>query len=109
VALRVEGEGEDDIPLDLRGTAFQRRVWEVLRRIPRGSTRTYGEIAREIGRPGAARAVAGACAGNRIAVVVPCHRVVREDGRLGGYRWGVERKRAMLARESSGPVSCPRS
>jgi AraC family transcriptional regulator of adaptative response/methylated-DNA-[protein]-cysteine methyltransferase len=101
VVRRVEGGGEAEVPLDVRGTAFQRRVWEALRRIPRGSTRTYGEIAREIGRPKAARAVAGACAGNPVAVVVPCHRVVREDGQLGGYRWGIERKRALLAREAS--------
>jgi AraC family transcriptional regulator of adaptative response/methylated-DNA-[protein]-cysteine methyltransferase len=104
VVRRIEGESEPEVPLDPRGTAFQRRVWEALRRIPRGSTRTYGEIARAIGRPGAARAVASACAGNPIAVVVPCHRVVREDGRPGGYRWGLERKRRLLAREAAGPA-----
>ena len=96
----VEGEDGGAIPLDVVGTAFQRRVWEALQRIPRGSTRTYGEIAREIGRPTAARAVAGACADNRVAVVIPCHRVVREDGGLGGYRWGVDRKRGLLQREA---------
>jgi AraC family transcriptional regulator of adaptative response/methylated-DNA-[protein]-cysteine methyltransferase len=96
----VEGEDGGAVPLDVGGTAFQRRVWEALQRIPRGSTRTYGEIAREIGRPTAARAVAGACADNRVAVVIPCHRVVREDGGLGGYRWGVDRKRGLLQREA---------
>lgn len=104
VVRLVEGQGDAEVPLDLRGTVFQRRVWEALRRIPRGSTRTYGEIARVIGRPGAARAVAAACAGNPIAVVVPCHRVVRGDGGPGGYRWGMERKRALLAREGSEPA-----
>ena len=99
VVARVEGRDAARVPLDLRGTAFQRRVWDALQRIPRGSTRSYSEIARELGQPTAARAVAGACAGNRIAVVVPCHRVVREDGGLGGYRWGVERKRELLKRE----------
>jgi len=81
------------------GTPFQQRVWESLQRIPRGSTRTYGEIARELGQPTAARAVARACAGNRLAVVIPCHRVIRGDGELGGYRWGIDRKRDLLARE----------
>jgi AraC family transcriptional regulator of adaptative response/methylated-DNA-[protein]-cysteine methyltransferase len=99
VAARLAGDEAGHLPLDVGGTAFQQRVWEALRRIPSGSTRTYGEIARELGRPSAARAVARACAGNRLAVVIPCHRVVREDGGLGGYRWGVERKRALLARE----------
>ena len=85
-----------DLPLDVRGTAFQRLVWEALRRIEVGSTATYAEVARSIGRPTATRAVAGACAANLLAVVIPCHRVVREGGGLGGYRWGVERKRALL-------------
>ncbi|TPE53945.1 bifunctional DNA-binding transcriptional regulator/O6-methylguanine-DNA methyltransferase Ada [Amaricoccus solimangrovi] len=88
-----------DLPLDLRGTAFQRRVWEALRAIPPGETASYAEIARRIGAPGSARAVAGACAANPVAVAVPCHRVLRGDGALSGYRWGVERKRDLLARE----------
>ena len=88
-----------EIPLDIRGTAFQRRVWEELRRIPPGQTRTYSEIARRIGRPEAVRAVARACATNSLSVVVPCHRVVGKSGSLTGYRWGIERKRALLAAE----------
>jgi AraC family transcriptional regulator, regulatory protein of adaptative response / methylated-DNA-[protein]-cysteine methyltransferase len=89
-----------DLPLDVRGTAFQERVWRALREIPVGSTRSYAELARRIGRPGAVRAVAQACAANPIAVAIPCHRVVRADGELSGYRWGVERKRELLAREA---------
>ena len=89
-----------DLPLDIQGTAFQLRVWHALRRIPVGATRSYAEIAAEIGRPGAARAVARACASNRVAVLVPCHRVVRGDGSLSGYRWGVERKQALLDAEA---------
>jgi AraC family transcriptional regulator of adaptative response/methylated-DNA-[protein]-cysteine methyltransferase len=85
--------------LDLRGTEFQRAVWQALREIPAGHTTTYAEIARRIGRPASVRAVAQACAANRLAVVVPCHRVVRSDGGLSGYRWGVERKRELLERE----------
>jgi AraC family transcriptional regulator, regulatory protein of adaptative response / methylated-DNA-[protein]-cysteine methyltransferase len=85
-----------DLPLDIRGTAFQRQVWEVLRAIPIGSTATYSEVARKIGRPSATRAVARACASNELAVVIPCHRVIRGDGGLGGYRWGIERKQALL-------------
>ena len=88
-----------DLPLDIRGTAFQRRVWRELRRIPAGSTASYGEIARRIGKPGSARAVGRACASNPLALAVPCHRVVRSDGAQGGYRWGVERKRVLLERE----------
>ena len=84
------------LPLDIQGTAFQRQVWDALRAIPIGSTATYAEVARSIGRPSAVRAVARACALNELAVVIPCHRVVRGDGGLGGYRWGVERKRALL-------------
>lgn len=89
-----------NLPLDLRGTAFQQRVWQALREIPPGSTVSYAELARRIGRPQAVRAVANACAANSLAVAVPCHRVVRRDGDLSGYRWGVERKRALLAREA---------
>lgn len=89
-----------DLPLDVKATAFQRQVWEALRAIPYGSTRSYAEVAKSLGRPTAARAVARACATNPTALAVPCHRVVREDGGLGGYRWGLERKRALLASES---------
>ncbi len=88
-----------DLPLDVRGTAFQQRVWKALREIPCGRTSTYSEIARRIGSPKAIRAVAGACASNGLAVAIPCHRVVRRDGNVSGYRWGVERKIALLDRE----------
>jgi AraC family transcriptional regulator, regulatory protein of adaptative response / methylated-DNA-[protein]-cysteine methyltransferase len=101
VVHRVEGEESAAIPLDVRGTAFQHRVWEALQQIPAGATRTYSQIARAIGQPTAARAVASACADNRVAVVIPCHRVVREDGALGGYRWGIERKLEILRREGA--------
>ena len=98
----VEAPGQRlDLPLDIRGTAFQQQVWQALRAIPAGRTATYSEIAREIGRPSAVRAVARACAKNPIAVAIPCHRVVRTDGDLSGYRWGVERKRKLLAREAA--------
>lgn len=96
--VRRPGQGAS-IPLDLHGTAFQWKVWQALTAIPAGETRTYTEVARRIGRPRAVRAVASACAANRVAVVVPCHRVLRRDGSLGGYRWGLPRKRALLARE----------
>ena len=89
------------LPLDVRGTAFQRRVWEALRQIPRGETRTYSEVAQEIGQPSATRAVANACAKNPTPIVVPCHRVVRTDGGLGGYALGVERKRKLLKQEAA--------
>ncbi|MBI1731666.1 MAG: bifunctional DNA-binding transcriptional regulator/O6-methylguanine-DNA methyltransferase Ada [Gammaproteobacteria bacterium] len=89
-----------DLPLDIRGTAFQQRVWQALRKIPAGATRSYADIAKSIGAPKSVRAVAQACAANTIAVAVPCHRVVRSDGALSGYRWGVERKRALLQREA---------
>jgi AraC family transcriptional regulator of adaptative response/methylated-DNA-[protein]-cysteine methyltransferase len=89
-----------DLPLDVRGTAFQQRVWQALRAIPAGSMASYREIAERIGAPKAVRAVAQACAANSLAVAIPCHRVVRNDGGLSGYRWGVERKRALLAREA---------
>jgi AraC family transcriptional regulator of adaptative response/methylated-DNA-[protein]-cysteine methyltransferase len=88
-----------DLPLDIRGTAFQQRVWQALRKIPVGKTATYGEIAAKIGLPKAVRAVAGAIAANPIAVAIPCHRVIRTDGSLSGYRWGVARKRALLKKE----------
>jgi len=90
-----------DLPVDVQATAFQRRVWEYLRTIPYGETRTYQQIAAELGSPGGARAVGRACATNPVAVVVPCHRVLRRDGDLGGYRWGVERKQALLEQERS--------
>ena len=89
-----------DLPLDIRGTAFQERVWLALRQVPAGQTVSYTDIARRIGEPKAVRAVARACGANRIAVAIPCHRVIRADGGLSGYRWGVERKQALLARES---------
>jgi AraC family transcriptional regulator of adaptative response/methylated-DNA-[protein]-cysteine methyltransferase len=88
-----------DLPTDVAATAFQRRVWEELRTIPPGTTRTYSEVARSIGRPSATRAVARACATNPASIVVPCHRVVRRDGALGGYRWGLDRKKSLLERE----------
>jgi AraC family transcriptional regulator of adaptative response/methylated-DNA-[protein]-cysteine methyltransferase len=87
-------------PLDLQGTPFQARVWQALRGIPAGSTASYGELARQLGVPGSARAVAAACAANPLAIAVPCHRVVAADGNLSGYRWGVARKRALLQREA---------
>ena len=105
VVAHVEGTARgDDLPLDLRATAFQWQVWRALQRIPEGATRTYQEVARELGQPSAARAVARACASNRIAVLIPCHRVVRGDGGLGGYRWGMARKAALLAREGATAV-----
>jgi AraC family transcriptional regulator of adaptative response/methylated-DNA-[protein]-cysteine methyltransferase len=90
----------DEPPLDLHGTAFQREVWDALRRIPAGQTLTYGQLARQLGRPNSARAVASAVASNRVAGLVPCHRVVAAGGGLGGFRWGTRRKAAWLARES---------
>lgn len=90
-----------NLPLDMRGTAFQHRVWQALREIPVGTTATYSEIAERIGMPKAVRAVAAACAANKIAVAIPCHRVVRHDGSLSGYRWGVERKRKLIEREAN--------
>jgi AraC family transcriptional regulator of adaptative response/methylated-DNA-[protein]-cysteine methyltransferase len=89
-----------DLPLDVQATAFQSRVYEALRAIPYGSTRSYSQVAQAVGQPTAARAVAHACATNPVALVIPCHRVVREDGSLGGYRWGVERKRSLLKQEA---------
>jgi AraC family transcriptional regulator of adaptative response/methylated-DNA-[protein]-cysteine methyltransferase len=96
----MEGrEANPTLPLDIRATAFQRRVWEALQRIPRGETRSYSAVAKKIGKPKATRAVARACATNPVAVAIPCHRVVRQDGELGGYRWGIERKEKLLAME----------
>jgi AraC family transcriptional regulator of adaptative response/methylated-DNA-[protein]-cysteine methyltransferase len=96
----IDGEASlARVPLDIRGTVFQRRVWETLRRIPRGETRTYRDIARTIGAPRAVRAVGSACGANPVALAVPCHRAVRTDGGMGGYAWGIQRKRKLLALE----------
>lgn len=92
-------EAPDMPPLDVAATAFQWRVWDALTRIPAGTTKSYGELAAELGKPGAARAIGQACGSNRLALLVPCHRIVREDGTPGGWRWGVERKRALLRQE----------
>ena len=101
VVALVEGRSQDTtLPLDVRGTAFQEAVWQALRAIPSGETRSYAELAAAAGRPGATRAAGTACGSNPLAVVVPCHRITRSDGGLGGYAWGVARKRALLARES---------
>ena len=98
----VEAPGSAlNLPIDVRGTALQRRVWQALQAIPVGKKVTYAEVARRIGSPKAVRAVAGACAANNLAVAIPCHRVVRTDGSLSGYAWGVERKRLLLDREAS--------
>lgn len=100
IVQRVEGKpAQEDLPLDLQATAFQRRVWQELQKIPRGSTRTYSQVAKALGSPKAVRAVARACATNPVSIVVPCHRVVREDGKLAGYRWGLNRKEQLLASE----------
>ena len=101
IAFVEAPDQEFKLPLDIHGTAFQQRVWEALRRIPAGSTASYAEIAKQLGHPNAARAVAQACASNAVAVAIPCHRVVRTDGSLSGYRWGIERKRALLDSERS--------
>jgi len=98
IALVDQGRALD-LPLDIRGTAFQQRVWQALRAIPAGETRSYAEVAEMIGAPAAVRAAAGACAANALAIAIPCHRVVRTDGALSGYRWGVDRKRALLLKE----------
>ncbi|MEO0925289.1 MAG: methylated-DNA--[protein]-cysteine S-methyltransferase [Cyanobacteria bacterium J06643_13] len=93
----IAGQTADlDLPLDIRGTAFQQQVWQALRLIPRGETRNYAEIARAIDKPQATRAVGSACGANPVAVIIPCHRVLRSDGSLGGYRWGIERKQKLL-------------
>ena len=95
--LYIDGTSIDlDIPLDVRGTAFQKKVWDFLRSIPYGKVMSYGEIAQAIGAPKASRAVANACAGNNVALVIPCHRVIRGDGAIGGYRWGESRKRVII-------------
>src|SRR5882724_8818956 len=100
IVQRTEGkEPRLELPLDLQATAFQRRVWQELQRIPRGRTRTYSQVARSLGQPKAVRAVARACATNPVSIVVPCHRVIREDGALAGYRWGLSRKEQLLKRE----------
>lgn len=100
IVQRIEGKPvQVDLPLDLQATAFQRRVWQELQRIPRGKTRTYLQVARALGQPKAVRAVARACATNPVSIVVPCHRVVRQDGNLAGYRWGLARKERLLAAE----------
>jgi len=104
----VESPGDAlDFPLDVRGTLFQHRVWQALGALPSGSTVSYQELARRIGAPSSSRAVAGACAANRLAVAIPCHRVMRLDGSLGGYRWGVERKRQLQQRECQPQISTP--
>lgn len=102
IVKSLDGGAPAAIPVDARGTAFQTRVWNALQRIPRGTTLSYSDVARQIGQPHAVRAVARACATNPVALVIPCHRVIREDGSLGGYRWGLERKEALLAREKHG-------
>ncbi|MBJ7556698.1 methylated-DNA--[protein]-cysteine S-methyltransferase [Marinomonas spartinae] len=89
------------LPLDIQGTIFQRQVWQALKTIPYGQTQTYSELAERVGRPNAVRAVANACGANRLAVLIPCHRIVRKGGNLGGYRWGIERKKQLLNRELS--------
>nr|WP_318384144.1 bifunctional DNA-binding transcriptional regulator/O6-methylguanine-DNA methyltransferase Ada [uncultured Enterobacter sp.] len=101
IACLDNAKADLSLPLDIRGTAFQMQVWQALRRIPRGETRSYQRVAEAIGKPRAVRAVASACAANRLAVVIPCHRVLRGDGALSGYRWGVSRKARLLAREAS--------
>lgn len=102
IVQRIEGKpAQEELPLDLQATAFQRRVWLELQKIPRGMTRTYSQVARAVGKPRAVRAVARACAMNPVSVVVPCHRVVREDGNLAGYRWGLNRKQQLLANEQT--------
>jgi AraC family transcriptional regulator of adaptative response/methylated-DNA-[protein]-cysteine methyltransferase len=100
IVERIEGkQARMELPLDLQATAFQRRVWQELQRIPRGRTRTYSQVAQSLGKPKAVRAVARACATNPVSIVVPCHRVIREDGTLAGYRWGLSRKEQLLAQE----------
>lgn len=109
VALVEQPERGLSLPLDVRGTAFQERVWQALQAIPAGATRSYRELAQAIGAPRAVRAVAAACAANALAVAVPCHRVLRSDGDVSGYRWGVERKRALLERERAARATSPKN
>jgi AraC family transcriptional regulator of adaptative response/methylated-DNA-[protein]-cysteine methyltransferase len=99
LAAMTDHPAAGDLPLDLRATAFQARVWQALRQIPRGETRSYADLARAVGQPKAVRAVARACASNPVAIAVPCHRVIGSDGGLTGYRWGIERKKTLLALE----------
>ena len=109
VLRRIDGTPPHvDLPLDIRGTAFRRRVWAALMAIPAGETRSYGDIAASIGQPGAARAAGSACAANSIAVLIPCHRAIREDGSLGGYRWGLRRKQALIDGERKAAAVRPR-
>jgi len=109
VAARLAGRQDGDVAVDLLGTAFQKKVWDALMKIPPGETRSYAELAAQLGQPRAARAVAGACAHNRVAVVVPCHRVVRGDGSPGGYRWGLPLKQRLLRREAAQRRGAPAS
>jgi AraC family transcriptional regulator of adaptative response/methylated-DNA-[protein]-cysteine methyltransferase len=109
VAARLAGRQDGDVAIDLLGTAFQKKVWDALLKIPSGETRSYAELAAQLGQPRAARAVAGACAHNRVAVVVPCHRVVRGDGSPGGYRWGLPLKQRLLRREAAQRRGAPAS
>ena len=102
IVAHLEGKQPHlELPLDIRATAFQRQVWQALQSIPYGSTRSYSEVAKSIGQPKAVRAVARACATNPVALVIPCHRVIREDKSMGGYRWGLERKKKLLADEQA--------
>jgi len=102
IISRVEGHAPSlELPLDIQATAFQRRVWQELQKIPRGTTRTYTQVAKSLGKPRSVRAVARACATNPVSIVVPCHRVIRTDGALAGYRWGLSRKEKLLEREAA--------
>ena len=101
IVKRVEGDAPSvELPLDIQATAFQRRVWQELQKIPLGTTRTYTQVAQALGKPQSVRAVARACATNPVSIVVPCHRVIRADGQLAGYRWGLQRKEKLLEREA---------
>lgn len=100
IVRRVEGNApSEELPVDVQATTFQRRVWQELQKIPRGTTRTYTQVAKSLGEPRSVRAVARACATNPVSIVVPCHRVIRTDGKLAGYRWGLSRKEKLLERE----------
>jgi len=102
ILQRIDGSAPRmDLPLDVKATAFQRRVWQELQKIPRGATRTYTQVAKALGKPQSVRAVARACATNPVSIVVPCHRVIRTDGNLAGYRWGLQRKEKLLEREAA--------